>query len=792
MAASALHLFRSQKSGARSLAGLLILEVESLEPIDCGNVNDEAAPKPGPGRRNWASPGRFALLLALMIAIPFRDILFGFKSFVVRDYGLFSYPVAYYLRESFRRGEWPLWNPYNCCGLPFLAQFNTLALYPPSLFYVLLPLTWALGVFCLLHIFLGGMGMYYLAGRWTGSRAGGALAGVVFAFNGLTLNFLMWPSHLAAFAWAPWVILLAEEGWAVGGRKLMLAALAAGLQILAGGPEEILFTWLILLALVVGHIFKERAGFLTVVRRFLTVGLLAGGLAAAQILPFADFVLHSNRNTHFGNSSWSMPPWGWGNFLVPMFHTSRWQQIFVQRAQYWTGSYYAGVASLFLAGMALWRVRAGRVCLLGGFLLASAILALGDNGYLFPWAKRLLPFLGMFRYPVKFVILTIVAMPLLAAFAMAHYEKRKPEQGWRAESLAGAAILISIGILLWQAWRWPLENELWRATAANGIGRAVFFVLLMGALYLFIVRPGWRGCTVLALLVLCWADLITHIRWQNPMVDPSVYQPGLGQMSDKLNPVPSIEESRLMMSPFSARQLYYKPASDVKANYALQRVMFLADCNLLDGLPKVDGFFSLASRYSDKVLWLLDSSTGQQLDSVEDFLSVSQTIAPGKVFDWVARTNYIPIVTVGQDPVFASDDRAFEAISGGNENFRKIVYLPVEAQASVKATRQAGARVVGKRFSAMRETIDVETPAATMLVLGEAYYHNWTAQVDGQATRLWRANYAFEAVEVPAGRHEVILVYQDEAFRAGAAVSLCSVSFCLAGWFLMGGRVAKD
>ncbi|HUD83849.1 MAG TPA: hypothetical protein VMQ67_10115, partial [Candidatus Saccharimonadales bacterium] len=392
-------------------------------------MNDDAAPTPGNGRCDWAVPRRFAVLLAAMIAIPFWDVLLGFKTFVVRDYGLYSYPVAYYLRESFWRGEWPLWNPYCCCGLPFLAQFNTLALYPPSLFYLLLPLTWALGVFCLLHIFLAGMGMYFLAARCTGSRAGAALAGVVFAFNGLSLNFLMWPSHLATLAWVPWVILLAEQGWAVGGRKLILAALAAGMQVLAGGPEEILFTWLILLALAAARFRVHPAGLATVARRFLTIGLLAAGMAAAQVLPFLDFVLHSNRDTHFANSAWSMPPWGWGNFLVPVFQTSKYQQIVVQRAQYWTSSYYVGIGVVFLVVMALWRARQWRVWLIGGFLLASVILALGDSGFVFLWIKRMFPFLGLFRYPVKFVILTIIAMPLLAAYAMAHYETRRPRQG---------------------------------------------------------------------------------------------------------------------------------------------------------------------------------------------------------------------------------------------------------------------------------------------------------------------------------------------------------------------------
>jgi len=57
---------------------------------------------------------------------------------------------------------------------------------------------------------------------------------------------------------------------------------------------------------------------------------------------------------------------------------------------------------------------------------------------------------------------------------------------------------------------------------------------------------------------------------------------------------------------------------------------------------------------------------------------------------------------------------------------------------------------------------------------------------------LWRANYAFQAVEVPAGRHEVLLVYRDEAFQAGAAVSLCALLLCLAGWVVTGHRVATD
>jgi uncharacterized membrane protein YfhO len=65
-----------------------------------------------------------------------------------------------------------------------------------------------------------------------------------------------------------------------------------------------------------------------------------------------------------------------------------------------------------------------------------------------------------------------------------------------------------------------------------------------------------------------------------------------------------------------------------------------------------------------------------------------------------------------------------------------------------------------------------------MVVVAQAFYHPWRAYVDGAPVRLWRANYAFQAVEVPAGRHRLELVYEDKTFRAGSAVSLATLLGC--------------
>src|SRR5438045_8620004 len=157
------------------------------------------------GPSQWLTPGRFALLLLALLIAAFPDVLLGGKTFFFRDYAVFGYPLAHYHREAFWRGEIPLWNPLNASGIPYVAQWNTMVFYPLSLIYLLLPLPWSLGWFCLFHLFLAGLGMYYLASRWTNDRLAASVAGIVFAFNGLTVAFLIWSNNLAALGWLPWV-----------------------------------------------------------------------------------------------------------------------------------------------------------------------------------------------------------------------------------------------------------------------------------------------------------------------------------------------------------------------------------------------------------------------------------------------------------------------------------------------------------------------------------------------------------------------------------------------------------
>jgi len=722
----------------------------------------------------WFTPARFAVLLAVLIGAAFPDVLFGRSTFFFRDFGFFGYPLAHHHRVSFWNGEIPLWNPLSNCGLPFLAQWNTLVLYPGSLIYLLLPLPWSLNAFCLIHLFVAGLAMYFLANRWVGSQLAAAVAGLAFAFNGLSLNCLMWPNNIAALSLMPLVVLFAERAWREGGRTLVWSALIGATQMLSGAPEIILFTWTLtaLLALLTA----ARAA------RFALVVLLVAGIAAAQALPFLELLAQSQRDTGFAKADWPMPATGWANLVVPLFRTFRNPLgVHLQFGQTWTSSYYAGIGILALASIGAWRERNRRVWFLTASVLLSLVFALGDNGYLYGWIIRGLPLLGFMRYPVKFVIVVIFCLPLLAAYGI-RYSLNAPRT--TAQRAIGIVLVILLGLsgaLLWFGGRFPVPNEDFTKTWTNGLARAGFLMIsLLSLLAIPRVRRFQLGLLIrLGLLFALVLDVLTHAPRQNPSIEPAALEPGLLPLR-QLDPRPEAGHSRAMLTAEADLRLRYESSSVARNNYLVKRLAMFANCNLLEGLPKVNGFYSLYLRAADEVLSLIYGPTNRMTPQLLDLLAVSQITKPGELFEWQSRSNYLPVVSAGAQPRFANPADTLEAIASADFNPRQVVYLPLEAASKVAATNHGRAEIGEPVFSAHDAIVRVQGNQPAILVISQAHYRPWRAYVDDRETPIWRANRAFQAVEVPAGSHAVRLVYQDRLFDWGILISVLCWSGCLA------------
>jgi hypothetical protein len=742
------------------------------------------------GLDEWLTPGRFAVVLALLICATFPDVLILGRTFIARDFGMFGYPMAYFHRESFWHGQLPLWNPYSHCGIPFLAQWNTLTLYPPSLIYLLLPLNWSLSFFCLVHLFWGGLGMYFLAWRWTDHRLAAGLAGIAFSFNGLFLNAMMWPNNAATFGWLPWVIWLVPASWHNGGKSLIWGTLAASMQMLTGGPEVILLTWIVVSLLAAGdwiHCPELRARI--AVRFFGSVALVVL-VCAAQLLPFLDLLFRSQRDSGFGSASddWSMPASGLANLLVPLFGSGRTPSgSYLQNGQYWTSSYYAGIGTVLLVAVAIWHVRRWQVRWLTGLLVLGLVLALGKHGLLYPFLRSCVPALGFIRFPVKFVILVLAIAPLLAACGLAKLAA-EPKTFGRFEWACAIVMFTLIGVIMVSGWKNPTAHETTPAILENALVRGGFLILIVLLLALLSSSNQRRLLPGSLLLAVSWLDLATHMPNQNPTVRPHVYLPGFTQAHANWTPEPKLGQSRAMISPTALSDLKYHSLSSLEETYLLQRLSLLANCNLLDGVPQVHGFFSLTPAEVNNVTAIPYLYPETNFAPLLDFMGVAQITAPGRSFDWAPRTTAMPLITGGQQPVFADDRAVFSAFFQTNLDLNQVVYLPGDAAQSLAGIQPASVRVWDVDCGNHRLSARIAASNPALVVIAQTYYPSWKAYIDGKPARLWRGNYAFQAVQTPAGDHEILLKYQDKPFKAGTMLSGVGLGACICLWLLDRGR----
>jgi hypothetical protein len=726
------------------------------------------------------SPGRFAFLLGLLIFAAFPKVILGIEAFFFRDYGVLGYPFVFYHRECFWRGEIPLWNPLSNCGAPFLAQWGTMVLYPFSLIYLLLPLPWSLGFFCLLHLFLGGMGMYYLARRWTGNNFGAAFAGIAFVFNGTVFSCLLWPNYMVALGWMPWLVLATERAAREGPRAVAIAALIGAMQMLSGVPELIVFTWIIVGVVWLTGVIQRQQPWGSLLR-LAAVVLLVAGLTACQLLPFFDLLASSHRTANTGGVKWAMPGWGWANLFVPFFHTYENNLgVIFQHEQAFMTSYYPGIIALVLGAWAAWKVRTVKVLALVLLVLLGYILALGPHGAVYGWIKSVVPALGFARFPVKFVLLAAFILPVLAAFGIARLQTDPRSAKCRVLYLFAIIAASLTGALLWFAWKYPFPFQDWTELWQNTGLRLAFLALTLVACVLACRHETRRVSVAAALvcLVLVAFDAMTHTHRQNPTIASSGFVPGMWQAKHGTAARPL----RVAITPDAEHTLLRTTLPSGTRDFLTKRLALWSNLNLLDGIAKVNGSSTLQLREQKHIEQLLYPTNRNDVIrwsvGLLDFLGVTH-LTGTNVTDWTQRSGALPIITCGQRPIFASDAKALDAVTRGDFEPRSVVYLPESVHGQCQATGAGQARVGALKASGNKASCLVQCDEPTLVVVAQSYHRNWSAAVDGTSTPLWRANYAFQALQVPAGTHEIVLKYEDNRFVAGSVVSLAALGICL-------------
>jgi hypothetical protein len=88
-------------------------------------------------------------------------------------------------------------------------------------------------------------------------------------------------------------------------------------------------------------------------------------------------------------------------------------------------------------------------------------------------------------------------------------------------------------------------------------------------------------------------------------------------------------------------------------------------------------------------------------------------------------------------------------------------------------------RVSITRYSNDEITIKADMAQPGFLVLSEKYYPGWKAYIDGEETKIYKANYVMRAVYLPKGTHKVRFVFDPWPYKVGLWISSATFLFLI-------------
>jgi Bacterial membrane protein YfhO len=368
--------------------------------------------------------------------------------------------------------------------------------------------------------------------------------------------------------------------------------------------------------------------------------------------------------------------------------------------------------------------------------------------------------------------------PLFLALASVFLKKKKASQ----------LIFIGLGLFtVTMVYRAPIIFTLVKALPGFGMTNTPRMLLVLGftiavlsAFSVDFVLRQIRGrtathLTLFVLLTVAAVDLFHFGRNYNPAVDASLSYPET-ETTDFLNNDPSVFRIASPLSTFPHETHLPYGLSSIRGYDALEISTYTDFMSLLTA-DEIANYFVFATPRHERI--------GSPLF---DLLNVKYFITPPElILDRAGITNvysgeaniylndsFLPRAFLVEDHIVEPDFEARLALlSDPSFNPGETVVL----EENVPFQSSAGGCGTAEIQDYRPEEVVISTKSAgdCFLVLSDNYFSGWKARVDGERTKMYRADHTFRAVRVPAGVRTVRFFYQPSFFYPGAAVSAFSL-----------------
>lgn len=695
--------------------------------------------------KNWLDQITPFLVIFFAVCLFWSRLFFPEPQLLVTpDFGRsdawhFSFATKYFLAESLKRNELPLWSAALGGGFPLLAEGQIGALFLPNLilFKFLDPVT-AYNLSLILAILLIGWGTYAWLRLLNLDKIPACFGGLTLAFSGPVVTQLTHITLLEGFSLLPWVLI--GTALLVKNRSFLAVVVAAVLisqQLLAGFPQASFITLILAGSYFLWLISRASSKFILIARALLAV-FLSAGLSAVQLLPSWEFLNYSVNPSGFSPADaayFSYPirqlitflnPYLLGNPKLgtyPVFSA-------FSGSIFWENTGFVGILPLVAAGVFLIACRKNKhYAFAVTVLVISLLLMLGSHGPLYI-IYSFWPF-NLFRVPSRFIWIFVFILVSVSSFGL--------QVVWdKIKNLRLPKILFLVFLVLnffsllgpWinyhdlvpaGLWLAAPETRAWIPTQSRlvTIGSEVSYNSIF-------LKTGWQDQAPYAFL----RNLISPD--SNLFWNVTVGEVYAGRMLQRQAVLKSLVEQEIKLS-----------ANEATISALGTKLLRVAS------IDKV--LTALALNHQDLVG---QNAVRQNHRSLTGYAN-PQALPPAYLA-WQIET--------AQTAEEASRKLAATAFIPG-----KSVLLPQILSVEAPAGES---KISLKRAAETEVIVDVtNNPGRAILVLNDTYYPGWQASLDGENVAIYPANINFRAVVIPAGTHRVVFTYRSESFRRGALIS---------------------
>jgi len=716
-------------------------------------VETPVGKKPRFARLAWlAAP---LLLLLICCGIYWRLTLSAEYTWIDSpDLVRMEVPRFQFQALRWHHAAFPLWDPHQWCGQPFLGQIVGAA-NPLNWPFFWLPLGGGGRVklevlhwyYVMIH-FLGGLFMYWLCRDLRRSRTAALAGAIVFAFGGFFAS-APWPEVMAGYVWIPLVFLFLLRALRCyrPTASAALCGLFLGAAWLSGHHEIPTYLSLAVAAVWIYRIASHPADRSRLLRLAALALLIAVLVSGFQTVPGYEYAQRARRWAgadhplawgetipYSVDTAYSYSPGALVNLFVPYLAAST--------------SDYLGVVAIVLALLgvaACWKERP--VPLFTTIALCGLLFAMGTYNVFHGMAYAVVPLFGKARVPVRLLALFAFAAAPLAAYGLdAVFAQRAPRAVQRV-AIAMAALGGGIYAV---------------AIAAGEIhqyvpGEHVMFAGLM-ALLLAAVLVAWQRGAVHARLaaIAILALMLMELGFTNAGF--SERTAGHGASVTELTAYDDIAR-------------YVRPQPE------LVRVYFADNFNFGDweGIDSLTGFGAGVTSNMLQIEWWRPR--------VQDLLGVTYTIAkkPSRpdqvlVFQGSSGLNvyrnplaFPRVWTVHQVMLLQKPDQLRAAMADPAVDLHSIAPTlePIPPLETCAAPDQAW--MTGRNAGSV--TFQARMNCRGLLVIADTWCPGWSATVDGHPVPIYQPYGALRGVVVGPGSHTVAMHYRPRSALLGALMT---------------------